>query len=53
MMVDVLPHLLLYLGGIATPLYHPEYNIITSEYDTKRQRILKGTTDYNELKSEK
>ena len=53
MMVDVLPHLLLYLGGIATPLYRPEYNIITSEYDTKRPRILKGTTDYNQVKSKK
>ena len=53
MMVDVLPHLLLYLGGIATPLYRPEYNIITSEYDTKRPRILKGTTDYNQVKSTK
>jgi heptose-I-phosphate ethanolaminephosphotransferase len=50
MMTDVLSHLLLYLGGISTPLYRPEYNIITPEYDTKRPRILKGKTDYNKLK---
>ena len=50
MMTDVLPYLLLYLGGISTPLYQPEYNIISPEYDTKRPRILKGVTDYNEVK---
>ena len=50
MMTDVLPHLLLYLGGIATPAYRPEYNVIAPEYNTKRPRILKGTTDYNQLK---
>lgn len=50
MMTDVLPHLLLYLGGIVTPLYHPEYNVIMPDYDEKRPRILKGVTDYNKLK---
>ena len=50
MMTDVLPHLLLYLAGIATPAYRPEYNVIAPEYNTKRPRILKGTTDYNQLK---
>ncbi len=50
MMVDALPHLLLYLGGIATPLYRPELNVISSKYDMNRPRILKGVTDYNGLK---
>lgn len=50
MMTDVLAHLLLYFGGIYTPMYRPEYNVIMPEYDTKRPRILKGTTDYNQLK---
>jgi heptose-I-phosphate ethanolaminephosphotransferase len=50
MMIDVLPHLLLYLAGISTPAYRPEYNVIAPEYNTKRPRILKGTTDYNTLK---
>ncbi len=50
MMTDALPHLLLYLAGIATPLYRPELNIITPEYNTRRPRILKGVTDYNTLK---
>ena len=50
MMTDVLPHLLLYLAGISTPAYRTEYNVLAPEYNTKRPRILKGTTDYNTLK---
>ena len=53
LMVDALPHLLLYLGGIATPLYREELNVISPNYDTKRPRILKGVTDYDEVKNEK
>ena len=52
MMTDALPHLLLYLGGISTPLYRKELNIISPDYDERRPRILKGVTDYNQLKSE-
>ena len=50
LMIDALPHLLLYLGGISTPLYREELNVISADYDTKRPRILKGVTDYNTLK---
>ena len=50
LMTDVLPHLLLYLGGIATPAYRPAYNVIAPEYNVRRPRILKGVTDYNQLK---
>ena len=50
LMIDALPHLLLYLGGISTPLYREELNVISPDYDTKRPRILKGVTDYNTLK---
>ena len=52
LMTDVLPHLLLYLGGISTPLYRSELNIIMPDYDVKRPRILKGETDYNQLRVE-
>ena len=52
MMTDVLPHLLLFLGGISTPDYRPEYNVISPEYNEKRPRILKNETDYNSLKRE-
>ena len=50
MMTDALPHLLLYLGGISTPLYRSDLNIISPDYNTHRPRILKGMTDYNQLK---
>lgn len=53
MMTDALPHLLLYLAGISTPLYRKELNIISPDYDERRPRILKGVTDYDEVKSEK
>ena len=50
LMIDALPHLLLYLGGISTPLYRSELNIISPDYNVNRPRILKGTTDYDRLK---
>ena len=50
LMIDALPHLLLFLGGISTPLYRPELNIINPDYNVNRPRILKGVTDYNVLK---
>ena len=51
-MIDALPHLLLYLGGISSPLYKPENNVIAPEYNEMRPRILKGTTDYDKLKKD-
>ena len=50
LMTDVLPHFLLYLGGISTPLYREELNVISPDYNVNRSRILKGVTDYNVLK---
>ena len=50
LMIDALPHLLMYLGGISTPLYREELNIISPKYNEKRARILKNETDYNQLK---
>ena len=50
LMTDVLPHFLLYLGGISTPLYREELNVISPDYNVNRPRILKGVTDYNVLK---
>jgi heptose-I-phosphate ethanolaminephosphotransferase len=49
MMTDALPHLLLYLAGISSKDYHAEYNILSPEYDEMRPRIIKGTTDYDEV----
>ena len=50
LMTDALPHFLLYLGGISTPLYREELNVISPDYNVNRPRILKGVTDYNVLK---
>ena len=52
-MTDALPHLLLYLAGIYAPDYHDEYNILSTNYDENRPRILKETTDYDKLKKKK
>ena len=50
LMTDRLAHLLLYLGGISCKYYHDSCNVISPEYDTRRPRILKGVTDYDQLK---
>lgn len=50
LMTDALPHLLLYLAGIASPDYHEEYNVLSPNYHERRPRILKNTTDYDGLK---
>lgn len=49
LMTDALPHLLLYLGGISTPLYRSELNVISPDYDMNRPRLLKGVADYSRL----
>lgn len=50
LMTDRLAHLLLYLGGISCKYYHDSCNVISPDYDTHRPRILKGVTDYDQLK---
>lgn len=48
-MTDAIPHVLLYLAGIATRDYQARYNMLSTEYDPSRPRLLKGVTDYNRL----
>lgn len=48
-MTDAVPHLLLYLGGIETPWYRESMNVISPNYDERRPRLLKHTTDYDKL----
>lgn len=52
-MTDALPHMLLYLAGISTKDYHPEYNILSPKYNEMRPRLLKNTTDYDQLVEQK
>ena len=51
LMTDALPHLLLYLGGVATPYYDETCNVLSPQYNEKRPRILKATTDYDQLRT--
>lgn len=48
-MTDAVPHLLLYLAGISSPSYREELNLIGDKYNESRPRILKNTTNYDEL----
>lgn len=48
-MSDALSHLLLGLAGIHCPYYNPRYDLLSPHYDSTRKRLLKHTTDYNEL----
>ena len=49
LMIDALPHMLLYLAGIHSKDYQGAYNVLCDEYDEKRPRVLKNTTDYDKL----
>ena len=49
-MTDVLPHTLMFLGGIHSKDYRPDCDILNSRYDAKRPRLLKNETNYTDLK---
>ncbi|MBM6993039.1 MAG: phosphoethanolamine transferase [Prevotella sp.] len=49
-MTDALPHLMVWLAGIATKDYQPQYNILSPEYNEMRPRILKNSVDYDKLR---
>jgi len=50
-MTDALPHMLVWLAGISSKDYHPQYNLLSPEYDEMRPRILKNSVDYDRLRS--
>ena len=52
LMTDALPHMLLYLAGISAKDYHAKYNVLSDEYDEARPRLLKGTADYDALRTQ-
>ncbi|MBQ8655564.1 MAG: phosphoethanolamine transferase [Prevotella sp.] len=51
-MTDNLPHLLLSLAGIHTKYYRADYDLLSTQYNAKRPRLLKNQVDYNKLKVE-
>ena len=51
-MTDALAHLLLYLGGVHTPYYKEQLNVLSPSYDEDRPRLLKNITDYNIIRND-
>ena len=49
-MTDALPHMLVWLAGISTKDYRPEYNLLSPQYNERRPRILKHVADYDKLR---
>lgn len=49
-MTDLLPHTLMFLGGIHTKDYRKEYDVLNNAYNEKRPRLLKNSVDYNGLR---
>lgn len=49
-MTDLLPHMLLFLGGISSDDYRKEYDVLSDDYDEQRPRPLKNSVDYHSLK---
>lgn len=48
-MTDDLPHVLLSLGGIATPMLDQRRNLISSQFNAHRRRLIKGEVDYDAI----
>ncbi len=46
---DDLPHLLMGIAGISSPLYDARRDLLNAAFDTSRKRILKRTVDYDSL----
>lgn len=46
---DDLPHLLMGIAGISSPLYDGRRDLLSPEFDVSRKRILKRTVDYDSL----
>ncbi len=51
-MTDLLPHTLMFLGGIHSKDYRKDYDVLNSAYNEKRPRLLKNSVDYNQLRVE-
>lgn len=46
---DHLPHTLIHLGGIQTPYYNQQLDILTEPYDCHLRRLLWGTVNYQQF----
>ena len=50
-MTDALPHMMVWLAGIAAKDYRPAYNLLSPDYNPMRPRILKNSADYDLLRA--
>lgn len=48
-MTDLLPFTIMTLAGIHSAAYCPQYDILSSEYDSTRPRIIRETADYDTI----
>lgn len=48
-MTDDLPHMLFYLAGISCPGYDETRALMSSAYNARRKRLLKGIRDYDRI----
>ena len=51
-MTDNISQVLLYLAGIQSPHYRDEYNVLSDGYNARRERIIKNTVNYDELRED-
>jgi len=49
-MTDLLPHTLLFLAGIHTKDYRRDRDVLNSDYNEQRPRLLKNSVDYDGLR---
>ena len=48
-MTDAMSHLLLGLAGIKCKAYRPEFDLLSPQYNEKRQRLMQHLVDYDEV----
>lgn len=48
-MTDAIGHTILYLAGAKSKLYKPKYDVLSSDYDEWRKRIIRDERDFDEL----
>jgi heptose-I-phosphate ethanolaminephosphotransferase len=52
-MTDAMSHLVLGLAGIKCKAYRPELDLLSPQYNEKRQRLMQHLVDYDELVKKK
>ena len=48
-MTDIISQLILHLAGLSTPYYNAADDLLSAEYNDRRQRIIRGEKDFDEI----